>query len=120
MNVAKAMEINESIQNRFEHFASFGARQGALGKNLREVFFGIFHHDVKTIPVFDAATADVVDAQQIRMNELHDAAPERDLEIRVGTRWNEFDGRLFRLRLGKLREENGGVVRAASVIPQPE
>ena len=63
MNVAEAMEINESVQHRLEHFASFGPREGALGKNLGEVFFGIFHHDVKTIPVFDAAAPDVVEAQ---------------------------------------------------------
>src|SRR6266699_6415271 len=108
MHVAKAMEINEGIQHRFEHFASFGSREGALGKNLGEVFLGILHHNVETIPVFDAAAADFVDAQQIGMNELHDAATERDLEIRVGTSRNELDGRLFGLRFGKLREENSG------------
>ena len=46
-----------------------------------------------------------------RLKQLHDAAPERDLEIRVRPGGDEFDGGFFRLRLGKLGEENGGIVR---------
>ena len=113
MNVTKTMEVNKSIQHGSEHFASLGSREGALRKNLGEVFFGIFHHDVEAIPVFDTAPADVVNAQQIRMNKLHDAPPERDLEIRVRAGGDEFDGGFFRLRLGKLGEENGGILRSA-------
>ena len=113
MNVTKTMEVNKSIQHGSEHFASLGSREGALRKNLGEVFFGIFHHDVEAIPVFDTAPADVVNAQQIRMNKLHDAPPERDLEIRVRPGGDEFDGGFFRLRLGKLGEENGGILRSA-------
>src|SRR5256885_3160199 len=105
MNVTKTMEVNKSIQHGSEHFASLGSREGALRKNLGEVFFGIFHHDVEAIPVFDTAPADVVNAQQIRMNKLHDAPPERDLEIRVRPGGDEFDGGFFRLRL---REVGGG------------
>src|SRR5713101_2249453 len=54
------------------------------------------------------------------MFQLLDAAPERELEIGGGTGGNEFDGRSLRLRIGELREENGGVIRASEVLPQPE
>src|SRR5260370_26230335 len=65
MNVAKAMDVNESIQHRLEHFASFRACEGVLGENLGEDFFRILHHHVKTNPVFDSETADVVKSPQL-------------------------------------------------------
>jgi len=43
-----AVEINENIEHRFEHFASFGSRESALRKNLGKVFIGMLHHDVET------------------------------------------------------------------------
>jgi hypothetical protein len=108
-----AVEINKSIQHRFEHIASFGSRESALGKNLGEVFFGILHHDIEAVPVLNAATADVEDAKQIGMSELHNAEPQRDLEIGGGSSSDEFDYGFLRLRGSELREEDGGVVRTA-------
>src|SRR5260370_26886234 len=99
MNKALAVEINENIENRFEHFASFGSRESALGNNLGEVFLGVLHHHVETIPVFQAAAAGVEYLQKIGMNELHNAAPERELEVGGGTGGNEFDGGSLRLRI---------------------
>src|SRR5258708_22126417 len=81
MNQAIAVEKYENIEHGFEHFASFGSGERALGENLGEVFFGMFHHDVETIHVRKAATAAVEDAQQIGMSELHGASPKREMEI---------------------------------------
>ena len=75
MNEAMAVEINENIEHRFEHFASFGSRESALRKNLGKVFIGMLHHDVETVPVREAAASDVEDAEQIGMSELHCTAP---------------------------------------------
>ncbi len=97
MNEAIAVEVNESIEYGFEHFASFGSSKRALRKNLGEVFFGMLHHHEETIPVFEAAAADVEDAEQMRMRELHHAEPESELEIGGGTSGNKFDRRFLRL-----------------------
>src|SRR5258708_8378984 len=104
MTAALSVEIHKNIEHRFEHFASFGSPESALGDNLGEVFLGILHHHVETIPIFQPAAADVEYLQQIGMNELHDAAPERELEIGGGTRRDEIDGRPFRLGLGERSE----------------
>src|SRR5260370_39530582 len=84
MNEALTVEIHKNIEHRFEHFASFGSPESALGDNLGEVFLGILHHHVETIPIFQPAAADVEYLQQIGRNELHDAAPERELEMGGG------------------------------------
>src|SRR5256885_7176083 len=120
MNQAFAVEINENIEQGFERFAAFGGRQRTQGENLGEVFFGILQHDVKTVSILKAATADVQDAHQIGMSQLRCAAPKRELDIRGGTGGNEFDGRFLSLRTSQLGEENGGVVRTSQVLPQPE
>src|SRR6266550_2286455 len=120
MNQAFAVEINENIEQGFERFAAFGSRQRTQGDNLGEVFFGILQHDVKTVSILKAATADVQDAHQIGMSQLRCAAPKRELDIRGGTGGNEFDGRFLSLRTSQLGEENGGVVRTSQVLPQPE
>src|SRR5260370_6266613 len=104
MNEAFAVEINKNIEHRFEHFASFGSPESALGNNLGKVFLGILHHHIETIPIFQPAAADVEYLQQIGMNELHDAAPERELEIGGGARRNEFYCRSLRFRIGARSE----------------
>ncbi len=117
MNKTMAVEIDENVEHRFKHCASFRNRERALRENLGEVFFSMLHHDVETIPVTEAATADVEDAEQVGMCELHDAEPERELEIGNGPGGNEFDSGLLRLSISELREENGGVVCASKVMP---
>src|SRR5260370_8189554 len=109
MNQANSVKINQSIKHGFQHLASFRIDERTLGENLGEVFFGILHYDEETVPVLKAAAADFEDAQQMGMNELHNATPERDLEIGGGTSGNEFDGRFLRFRIGDPREKNGGI-----------
>src|SRR5260370_39818816 len=97
MNQANSVKINQSIKHGFQHLASFRIDERTLGENLGEVFFGILHYDEETVPVLKAAAADFEDAQQMGMNELLDATPERELEIGGGTSRNEFYGRLLGL-----------------------
>src|SRR5260370_5945469 len=108
MNQANSVKINQSIKHGFQHLASFRIDERTLGENLGEVFFGILHYDEETVPVLKAAAADFEDAQQMGMNELHNATPERDLEIGGGTNGDEFDRRLLRLRIGGAPGENRG------------
>src|SRR5260370_28074721 len=81
MNEAIAVEINEGIEHRFEHGASFGIPERTLGNNLGKVFLGVLHDHVETIPVLEAAAADGEDCEQMGMNKLHGAAPQRALEV---------------------------------------
>jgi hypothetical protein len=120
MNETVAVEIDKNVEHGLKHIAGFGSREWPLGEDLGKVLFGMFHDDVETIPVAEAATANVVEAQQIGMGKLHDAEPERELVISSGPGGNEFDRGLSRLRIIELCQENGGVVRTPKVMPQPE
>src|SRR6266481_2155682 len=120
MREAIAVQINESVEHGFEHFAGFGGRESAHRNNLGEVFFGILHHDVKAIPVLEAAAANVEDAEKVRMTELHNAKPDSDLGFGSGSSRNELDGGFMGLGFGELGHEYGGVVRAAEVVAQTE
>jgi len=107
------MEIDENIENRPEHVARFSSGKGTLREDLREVFFGKFHYGIKKIRIAEAATAEVVKAQQIGMSELRGAAPARELEIDCGgIQRKKLDGGLLRLRIATLSEEDGAVVIA--------
>src|SRR5260370_40899208 len=81
MNKAMAVEIDENVEHRFKHIGGFGSRERAVGENLGEILFGMRHHDVETIPVAEAATADDVDAQQVGMRQRHNAGQERERQI---------------------------------------
>ena len=113
MNEALGMEIDKSVQNGLEHVASFGGFESALGKDLGKVFFGILHDGIEAVAILDAATADVENAKQIGMGELHNAKPQIDLMIGSGSGSDELDYRFFRLRRSELSEENGGVIGTA-------
>src|SRR2546428_3902462 len=120
MNEAFVVEINERIEHGFEHFASFGCRERTLGENLREIFLGIFHHDIEKIHVSEAAAARAEQAKQIRMSELRGAAPHGKLKIGGSTRGDEFDGGFLSGWIGELGEEDGGIIRAAQVLLKRE
>src|SRR6266853_6215727 len=120
MNETFAVEKNERIENRSEHIANLGFGERSLGEDLRKILLGILHHNVEAVPVLEPPAACLEAAEQIRMFKLLDAAPERELKIGIRTRGNEFDGRSLRLRIVKLREENGGIVGASKILPKPE
>ncbi len=69
------MEENKRIEHRSEHFANLGFRESSLGENLRQIFFGILHHHIETIPVLEPPAASLENAEQIWMLQLLDAAP---------------------------------------------
>jgi hypothetical protein len=113
MNKAFAMEVDENIENRAEHVARFSRGKGPLREDLREVFFGKFHYGIKKTRIAEAATAEVVKAQQIGMSELRGEAPARELEIDCGgIQGKKLDGGLLWLRIATLSEEDGAVVIA--------
>ena len=52
------------------------------------------------------------------MRELRSAAPKRELHINRWAFGNELDHCFGRLRAGELREEDGGLARAAQILLQ--
>ena len=76
MDEPLCVQIAEGVEDGAEHVARFGRSEGALRKNLREIFFGVFHDDVEKVHVREAATAALEQLKQIRMRELGSAAPE--------------------------------------------
>jgi len=69
-----AVEINENIEHRFEHFASFGSREARCGR-IWERSSSACSITSRDVPVREAAASDVEDAEQIGMSELHCTAP---------------------------------------------
>ena len=84
------VEVLQSVEERLEHVACFGGRERALREELREVFFGIFHHDVEQVHAGEVAAAGLEELDQIWMRELRDLLPAGKLSF--GTGLNEFDG----------------------------
>lgn len=118
---ALAVEIDDGFEKRLEHFAGFGGGEGALGKNLREIFFGEFHHGVEKIEIGDAAAPGIIDAEKIGVRELRGAGPKRELCFGGGgVSGNKFDSGLAGLRFGRLREEDGAVVGGAEELVKQE
>jgi|SRR5277367_3733816 len=114
-----AMEKGKRGQDRFEHGARFGGRERALRKDLREVFFLVFHDDVEHVGVLKNAAAGVKNGNKVRMRKLRGAAPKSKLELRGGrVRGHELYDSFLRILVAVLGEEGGGVVRAAQVFAQ--
>src|SRR5258707_15883804 len=115
MNEAIAVEINEGIEHRFEHGASFGIPERTLGNNLGKVFLGVLHDHVETIPVLEAGAADGEDAEQMGMNKVHGAAPQRELEVGGRTGGQENGGWVFWFRNSEARVQKGRGLRSSLV-----
>jgi hypothetical protein len=107
------MKIFQGVEERLEHFARFGGREGALGEKLREVFLGVFHDNVEQVHAGELAAASLEELDQIWMRELRDLLPAGELSIRAGSAGlNEFDGG-FLFAFTALGEEYDAVIRAA-------
>src|SRR5713101_8641596 len=121
MSEAFAVQIDENIEDRLEHFARFRSRERALGKDLGQIFVGLLHDHIKMIPVGKTAAAGGKDTEQMRMRELRGPSPERELQVGGGTiHRDQFDGRFLRTWGGRLRQENGAAVCAAYVLLKRE
>jgi len=46
---SRLMQESQSFGRGREHFLNFLRRERALGKNLRQILFRVFHHDVEEI-----------------------------------------------------------------------
>ncbi len=110
---ALGMKVFQGVEEGLEHFARFGGSEGALGQELREVFFGILHDNVEQIHAGELAAASLEKLDQIWMRELRDLFPAGELSIRAGgASLNEFDGG-FLFAFTALGEEYDAVIRAA-------
>ena len=69
MHESALVKIVKRVEYRHKHLAGFGGRQRPLGKNLGEIFIGIFRYGIKQQVAADSPTSGVKDAHQARMRE---------------------------------------------------
>ena len=69
MHESSLVKIRERVEDRVEHFSGLGGRERTLGKNLGEVLFGIFRHDVELHVVVDLTTSCMKQPHQVRMRQ---------------------------------------------------
>jgi hypothetical protein len=121
VDIELGVEIGENVHNGIEHIACFIGSEGALRKNLPQIFFGAFHDNVEKAHAFQATAAPVKEAQETRMRQLRDLVPDGKLLAGGGiVGRNKFDGSLTRLRVGELREEDRAVIGGSEEMVKRE
>src|SRR5262249_15613981 len=65
VNIELGVEIGENVDNGIEHIACFIGSEGALRKNLPQIFFSAFHDNVQKVHALQAAAAPVKEEQKI-------------------------------------------------------
>src|SRR6266436_103547 len=109
------MEEREGLQRGSENVARFRGGERALGKELREIFLGVFHEQEEQIELAETAAAGFEIAQQVRMRKFGGVLPARQLELRVGfIDLDELDGNFLR-RSAACGQEDGAVFGAAEI-----
>ena len=118
---AFAVNVRKGVQSRFEHLACLRWRERSVWKNLRQVLFGVLHHDVEQPCVTKLAASHLEEPDQVRMRQLRRQHPPGKLEFRVPRiRRNEFDRGFLRFPLTVFRKEHGAVFTATQVLAQVE
>src|ERR1700733_11024258 len=105
MNEALGMNVGERVHYRTEKVASFLGRKRSALNYQREIFFGVFHHHVEHVDVFELAASHCQDADQVRMGKLCSVLPASYLRRgidRIGG--DKFDGGFFDWLAGVVSE----------------
>lgn len=115
------VEIDKDIESGIERVTGFFGRERALGKNLGQIFLGVFHDRVEEILIADAATAGVIEGEQVGVSEMSGMLPERQSGFGAGRiSGNEFDDCIAGLRLGKLGQVDRAVIRGSEKLTEEE
>jgi hypothetical protein len=115
------VEISEDVGDGIEHLACFIGSEGALGKDLPKILFCTLHDDVEQVHALKAATAPVEESHEIRMRELRDLVPDRELLACSGiVGRNKFDGGLPWVGIGELGEEDSAVIGGSEEMVKRE
>ena len=104
MHEAFRVEIGERVEDRVEHLSRFGRCERPLGKNLRQIFIGIFRDGVEQADAVDLAASSVKEAHQVRMRKGGCSRPTGAVGFSIRcTDRNELDGGflLLTLQFGK-------------------
>ena len=80
MSVGEALgvEIDKDIESGVENVSRFVGRQGALGKDFREIFFRVLHNDIEQRLARAVEAAAIVNGEEIFVRELRGAFPGRE------------------------------------------
>ena len=79
-----AVKEPQAVENRRQHFPNFVDGEGALGKNLRQILFGVFHDDEEELKTSELAAAHRNESHQARMGEGGNGPPLCELGLRSG------------------------------------
>ena len=79
MNEALGVNVSEGVDYGAENVARFRGRKRSTRNHLREIFFGVFHHDVKHRRVVEFAAAHFQEADQVGMRKFCGSFPASEL-----------------------------------------
>lgn len=83
MNETFSMQVREATEDRRKKVASFSRGERADWQNLREIFVGLFHDNVKQGAIVQLARAGFEDANQVRAGKLGGSAPAGKMDLRL-------------------------------------
>ena len=69
------MNVRKCIYDGLQHLACFGRSDRALDQHLRQVLFGVFHHQVKQPNLAQLAAAHTEQLDQSRMRQFRGPLP---------------------------------------------
>ena len=122
---ASLVQGSEGLRRGPQHLGSLIHRERAQRKNLRQIFFGIFHNDVKQPRVVDLAAAVFKQLDQMGTRKSCRGRPTGKLSgfvhvfLALALRGNELDGGLLQ-STAPLGEKYGAVIRASQPLSQRE
>src|ERR1022692_5240100 len=120
------MQESQGFGRGREHLLDFRGRERTLRKNLRQILFGIFHHDVEKIAAVNLNASTFIEPNQMGMGQLRAVGPSSQLSGFLdimggkGFRRNQLDGRFLGLSSGSLGKKYRAVLGASQPLSQRE
>jgi hypothetical protein len=121
MYQTSAVEIGQCVQGWSEQVVCLCRSQWPLGKDLREVLWGVLRGNEEKLRAAQLATSTTEEPYQVRMGQWSSQVPLIELAGRGGrVGRNQFEGGLLASPLTVFNEKHGAVFGAAHVLVQAE
>ncbi len=109
------VQIGKSIENGRQQGSGFGGRQGALRKNLREIFLSILRDQEEKSCAVEFTASHLKDMNEVRMRSLGGRTPTGKLLIVGNFCRYQLDGSFSSSEFG---QEDGALIGASQPLPQ--